>query len=75
MVRALGDDYIKNHVIPATQIGCVIRPDEIADAICFLIRNSAVNGQRSALGKRRLAPEADLAYGRRDGGLFCKNLF
>jgi NAD(P)-dependent dehydrogenase (short-subunit alcohol dehydrogenase family) len=45
MVRALGEDYINRHVIPATQIGRLIRPDEIADAICFLIRNSAVSGQ------------------------------
>jgi len=45
MVRALGEDYINNHVIPATQIGRLIRPEEIADAICFLIRNSAVSGQ------------------------------
>ena len=45
MVRALGEDYINKHVIPATQIGRLIRPEEIADAICFLIRNSAVSGQ------------------------------
>ena len=45
MVRALGEDYINNHVIPATQIGRLIRPEEIADAICFPIRNSAVSGQ------------------------------
>ncbi|MFP6682383.1 MAG: SDR family oxidoreductase [Gammaproteobacteria bacterium] len=45
MVRSLGDDYINDHVIPATQIGRLIRPEEIADAICFLIRNSAVSGQ------------------------------
>ncbi|HCU90351.1 MAG TPA: short-chain dehydrogenase [Gammaproteobacteria bacterium] len=45
MVRSLGEDYIANHVIPATQIGRLIRPEEIADAICFLIRNSAVSGQ------------------------------
>lgn len=45
MVRSLGDDYINNHVIPATQIGRLIRPEEIAYAICFLIRNSAVSGQ------------------------------
>lgn len=45
MVRALGEDYINTHVIPATQIGRLIRPQEIADAICFLIRNSAVSGQ------------------------------
>jgi 3-oxoacyl-[acyl-carrier protein] reductase len=45
MVRALGDDYIKSQVLPATQIKRLIRPEEIADAICFLIRNSAVSGQ------------------------------
>jgi len=45
MVRALGDDYIRKHVLPATQIGRLIAPEEIADAICFLIRNSAVSGQ------------------------------
>jgi hypothetical protein len=31
--------------LPATQIGRLIRPEEIADAICFLVRNSAVSGQ------------------------------
>ena len=45
MVRALGEDYIKTHVLPATQIKRLIRPEEIADAISFLIRNSAVSGQ------------------------------
>lgn len=45
MVRALGDEYIKKYVLPATQIGRLIAPGEIADAICFLIRNSAVSGQ------------------------------
>ena len=44
MVRALGQDYIDKHVLPATQIGRLIRPEEIADAICFLVRNSAVSG-------------------------------
>lgn len=45
MVRALGEEYIKKHVLPATQIGRLIAPEEIADAICFLVRNSAVSGQ------------------------------
>ena len=45
MVRALGEDYIQNQVLPATQIKRLIRPEEIADAISFLIRNSAVSGQ------------------------------
>lgn len=45
MVRALGEDYINEHILPATQIKRLIRPEEIADAISFLIRNSAVSGQ------------------------------
>ena len=45
MVRAVGEEYINSQVIPATQIGRLIRPEEIADAISFLIRNSAVSGQ------------------------------
>lgn len=45
MVRALGEDYINTQVLPATQIKRLIRPEEIADAISFLIRNSAVSGQ------------------------------
>jgi 3-oxoacyl-[acyl-carrier protein] reductase len=45
MVRALGEEYIARNVLPATQLRRLIRPDEIADAICFLIANSAVSGE------------------------------
>jgi NAD(P)-dependent dehydrogenase (short-subunit alcohol dehydrogenase family) len=45
MVRALGQEYINKHVLPYTQLRRLIRPDEIADAICFLIANSAVSGE------------------------------
>lgn len=45
MVRALGDEYIAKNVLPYTQLGRLIQPDEIADAICFMISNSAVGGQ------------------------------
>jgi 3-oxoacyl-[acyl-carrier protein] reductase len=45
MVRAMGEEYIKNNVLPYTQLQRLIRPDEIADAICFLISNSAVSGE------------------------------
>jgi len=44
MVRALGEEYIAKNLLPATQLGRLIRPDEIADAICFLVANSAVSG-------------------------------
>lgn len=45
MVRAMGEEMIAKHVIPFTQLRRLIRPQEIADAICFLISNSAVSGE------------------------------
>lgn len=45
MVRAMGDEYIEKYVLPDTQLGRLIRPDEIADAICFMIANSAISGE------------------------------
>ena len=44
MVRALGEDYINKNILQYTQLGRLIRPDEIAEAICFMIANSAVSG-------------------------------
>ena len=45
MVRALGQEYIEKNILPYTQLHRLIRPDEIASAICFLIHNSAVSGE------------------------------
>jgi NAD(P)-dependent dehydrogenase (short-subunit alcohol dehydrogenase family) len=45
MVRAMGEEYITKNVLPNTQLRRLIRPEEIADAICFLIANSAVSGE------------------------------
>jgi len=45
MVRSLGDDYIDKNILPFTQLCRLIRPDEIADAICFMLANSAVSGE------------------------------
>jgi 3-oxoacyl-[acyl-carrier protein] reductase len=45
MVRALGEEFIRKNILPHTQLRRLIRPDEIADAICFLIGNSAVSGE------------------------------
>lgn len=45
MVRALGEDYISKNVLPYTQLRRLIRAEEIADAICFMISNSAVSGE------------------------------
>jgi len=44
MVRALGEDFIKEHILPHTQLRRLCRPSEIADAIVFMLRNSAVSG-------------------------------
>jgi NAD(P)-dependent dehydrogenase (short-subunit alcohol dehydrogenase family) len=45
MVRKLGEDLIREQVLPNTQLGRLIHPEEIADAICFMIANSAVSGE------------------------------
>ena len=45
MVQALGEEFIDKNILPATQLGRLIRPEEIADAICFMIGNSAVSGE------------------------------
>ena len=45
MVRALGEEYIQNNILKDTQLGRLIQPTEIADAICFMISNSAVSGE------------------------------
>jgi len=45
MVRAMGTDYVAKNILPYTQLGRLIRPDEIADAICFMLANSAVSGE------------------------------
>jgi 3-oxoacyl-[acyl-carrier protein] reductase len=45
MVQALGEEYIRKHILPETQLGRLIRPAEIADAICFMVSNPAVTGE------------------------------
>ena len=45
MVRALGEEFIMKNILPFTQLRRLIRPEEIADAICFMITNSAVSGE------------------------------
>jgi NAD(P)-dependent dehydrogenase (short-subunit alcohol dehydrogenase family) len=44
MVRALGGDFIRDRILPNTQLRRLIDPAEIADAICFMIQNAAVSG-------------------------------
>jgi len=45
MVHALGEDFIREKILPNTELRRLIRPEEIADAICFMIANSAVSGE------------------------------
>jgi NAD(P)-dependent dehydrogenase (short-subunit alcohol dehydrogenase family) len=45
MVRALGEDFIRNIVLPQTQLKRLIKPEEIADAICFMLTKAAVSGE------------------------------
>ncbi|MCP4409605.1 MAG: SDR family oxidoreductase [Gammaproteobacteria bacterium] len=45
ILQAMGEEYVNKYVLPDTQLGRLIRPEEIADAICFMISNSAVSGE------------------------------
>ena len=45
MVSALGHEFIQENILPQTQLRRLISPKEIAHAIVFMIRNSAVSGQ------------------------------
>jgi NAD(P)-dependent dehydrogenase (short-subunit alcohol dehydrogenase family) len=45
MVQAMGADYVAKNILPYTQLGRLIAPGEIADAICFMLANSAVSGE------------------------------
>ena len=45
MVRAMGVDYVAKNILPYTQLGRLSAPEEIADAICFMLTNSAVSGE------------------------------
>ena len=45
MVRAMGQETIDKYVLPYTQLRRLIKPEEIADAICFLVSNPAVSGE------------------------------
>ena len=44
MVHSLGDEYLERKVLPNTQLKRLLDPNEIADAIVFMIRNPAVSG-------------------------------
>ena len=45
MARALGQDFLEKNVLPYTQLRRLITTAEIADAICFMVSNSAVSGE------------------------------
>lgn len=44
MVRSMGERIIEEQILPNTQLHRLIRPDEIAGAIVFMLKNSAVSG-------------------------------
>jgi 3-oxoacyl-[acyl-carrier protein] reductase len=44
MVRAMDPKIIEQAVLPNTQLKRLLDPAEVADAICFMIRNPAVSG-------------------------------
>ena len=44
MVRSVGESVIQDNVLPHTQLRRLIQPEEIADAICYMIGNDVVSG-------------------------------
>lgn len=44
MVQSLGEDLIRERILPNTQLGRLIRPEEIAEAIHFMLSNSSISG-------------------------------
>jgi len=44
MVRSMGEELIAEHVLPHTHLGRLIKTEEIADAVCFMVGNAAVSG-------------------------------
>ena len=45
MVRVLGDEFIEKNILPHTQLKRLVRPEEIASSICFMISTSALTGE------------------------------
>lgn len=45
ILQGMPEGYLEKYVLPDVQLGRLIRPEEIADAICFLVSNSAVSGE------------------------------
>jgi len=44
MVQVLGEQFIHDHILPHTQLRRLLRPQEVAEFIRFLLRNAAVSG-------------------------------
>ncbi len=44
MARSVGARRLAKDILPRTQLQRLIHPDEIADAICFLLKNEAARG-------------------------------
>lgn len=44
MLQAMGREFIEKNILPQTQLKRLLRPEEIAEGILFLIQNTAVSG-------------------------------
>lgn len=50
MVTNMREDFIREKILPNTQLRRLLRPDEVAGAILFMLKNSAVSGSLWADG-------------------------
>lgn len=44
MVRALGEEFIRERILPQTQLRRLLQPEEVAEGIHFLLRSAAASG-------------------------------
>jgi NAD(P)-dependent dehydrogenase (short-subunit alcohol dehydrogenase family) len=45
ILQGMPPGFLEKYVLPDVQLGRLIRPEELADAICFMISNSAISGE------------------------------
>jgi NAD(P)-dependent dehydrogenase (short-subunit alcohol dehydrogenase family) len=45
ILQGMPEGFLEKYVLPDIQLGRLIKPEELADAICFMISNSAISGE------------------------------
>ena len=48
MIRSLGQEFIRDKILPNTQLGRLVRPEEMAEVACLMIASAEVIGELRA---------------------------